>query len=192
MQKGILSTVLILLHLCFVTLVIGQNRAPSPESQPLQSEALPDRSLERAILKTLPDYKPASSDEYLRYSYTRIDLNGDGQPEVLVYLVGSYVCGTGGCNLRVYQTVGKDYRLVSDISVAQTPIYVSEQKNAGWNNLLVHVSGGGARARYALLKFNGKKYPSNPTVQAIYKGKLDGKIFLKEDVTPATGITLKP
>ena len=163
-QKGILAIVLILLHLCFVPVVTGQQSTQSLEIQPLKTEVLPDRSLERAILKTLPAYKPASEDEYTRYYYTRVDLDGDGQPEVMVYLVGQYVCGSGGCNLQIFRAVGKDYRLVSDISVAQTPIVVSEQKNAGWSNLLVHVSGGGARARYALLKFNGKSYPGNPTV----------------------------
>ena len=190
-QKGILFFALILLHFCFV-FVKGQNQTSSPEPQLLKVEERADRALERAIVKNLPGYQPETPDQYVRYYYTRVDLNGDGQPEALVYLVGQYVCGSGGCNLQIYQAVGKEYRLVSDITVAQTPIVVSDEKTSGWNNLLVHVSGGGARARYALLKFNGNKYPGNPTVQAVYKGKLDGKIFLKEDVTPDTGIVLKP
>jgi len=39
-----------------------------------------------------------SNDKTTKYSYTEVDLNGDGVKEVVVYLTGRDWCGTGGCN----------------------------------------------------------------------------------------------
>ena len=36
----------------------------------------------------------------------RTDLVGDGHDEVVVWLMGSFFCGTGGCNLQVDRSTG--------------------------------------------------------------------------------------
>ena len=60
-----------------------------------------------------------------RYFEARVDLNGDGKPEAVVYAAGPMVCGTGGCPLLVFKRQGQRYRLVSQTSVVQTPVLLS-------------------------------------------------------------------
>ena len=172
----------------------GRNRLRGV--QYLRSETAPDAELEKAILQALPDYKPSNVDEQVRYYYNRVDLNGDGKPEVIAHLVGSYVCGTGGCDTLIFQPAGDGYRLVSNISLTRNPIIVSPHRTKGWNDLVVYVAGGGiTRGYYVTLRFNGRTYPDNPTVLPKLKpgAKINGKAYIAdEDVSPGTGVTLKP
>ena len=92
------------------------------------------------------------------------DLNGDGRPEIVVYLVGPMVCGTGGCNLLVFTPTGAGYRRVADISVTRPPIRASSATSSGWRNLVVHIRGGGVASADVELAFDGRSYPQNPTV----------------------------
>jgi len=100
----------------------------------------------------------------IRYLDASIDLNGDGQSEIVVHVVGTTSCGSGGCQTLVFTPAGKGYRLLSSISVTSPPIKASATSTAGWRNLIVHVSGGGAKTRDVELLSDGKSYPTNPTV----------------------------
>ena len=129
------------------------------------SETAKDSKLEQAILRELQDYRPSSSDQYLRYYYNRVDLNDDGKPEVVVYLVGSYACGSGGCTSLIFTPTSQGYRLLSQHTVVNAPILVTPQKTARWKDLVILVSGGGATRQYTRTRFNGRTYPGNPSVQ---------------------------
>jgi hypothetical protein len=50
------------------------------------------------------------------------------------------------------------------MSVTNPPIRVLESRTRGWNDIIVFVAGGGSRGSMALLAFNGRSYPDNPTV----------------------------
>lgn len=104
----------------------------------------------------------------LRYLTNRVDLNGDGRPEILVYLIGPMVCGTGGCGLHVFTPTSTGYVRVAQTSVTRLPIRVARAKSAGWRNLIVHSSGGGATGRDVELRFDGRTYPANPSVPGRY------------------------
>ena len=69
----------------------------------------------------MPEYSKvvSRSERYVRYYYNRVDLDDDGTPEAIVYLVGSYTCGTGGCTAVIFTPTGQDYRLVSRLSLVQ-------------------------------------------------------------------------
>jgi hypothetical protein len=98
-----------------------------------------------------------------RYFDAQVDLNGDGQAEVIVYAAGPMVCGTGGCPLYVFTPAADGYRLVSTITVVRTPVRLSPRRSNGWRNLVVGIAGGGLPAGTAELEFDGKAYASNPT-----------------------------
>ena len=163
--------------------------------QYLNAETAPDAALERAILKTIPDYKPESSDDEVSYYYNRVDLNADGKPEVIAHITGRYVCGTGGCDTLIFQPVRGGYRLVSTITLSRTPIIVSPNKTRGWNDLIMYVVGGGiTRGYYVTLRFNGRTYPDDPTglPKMSSKARITGRAYIAdEDMSPGTGITLK-
>lgn len=99
-----------------------------------------------------------------RYQDASIDLNDDGRPELVVHVVGTTSCGSGGCQTLIFTPSGSGHRLVSSISVTRPPIKASTTRTAGWRNLIVHISGGGAKPRDVELLFDGKGYPTNPTV----------------------------
>jgi len=139
----------------------------SPKPIVLQSvspEKIRDNKLEQALLKALGE--DVSDSEYpVQYYYNRVDLNGDGKPEVLAYVFGQTVCGTGGCNAFVFQPTNNGYQLISAISLARNPIIVSEQQTQGWKDLIMFVAGGGIQpGHYVVLQFNGQQYPENPTL----------------------------
>ena len=98
-----------------------------------------------------------------RYKRADADLNGDGRRESIVYATDS--CGSGGCDMYVLSPEGKSFRLVLDASVSQLPIRLLPTSTQGWRDIGVTVSGGGIMQPYmARLRFNGGRYPDNPTV----------------------------
>lgn len=98
------------------------------------------------------------------YSAAWFDLNGDGRPEAIVYPTGGGRCGTGGCGLLVLGQTRTGFRVRARTTISQLPIGVLETKSHGWRDLAVQVSGGGMRSFRAALSFDGRKYPSNPSV----------------------------
>ncbi|MEZ5316800.1 MAG: hypothetical protein R2752_05315 [Vicinamibacterales bacterium] len=117
-----------------------------------------------------------------RYFDAATDLNGDGTPELIVHVIGSMACGTGGCPTLVFTPDGDGYRLVTTVSVTRPPIRVSPRSSNGWRSLIVTVAGGGARAHDAELPFNGRTYPPNASVApARPTTDLDGATVLIPD-----------
>lgn len=114
-----------------------------------------------------------------RYSVALSDLNGDKQPEALIYAMATTsgdgqadLCGSGGCDLYVLSLTPTGYRLVTNISLTRPPIRVLPSMTHGWHDLGVLVAGGGVTAGYeARLRFDGHRYPENPTVPPAIRAK---------------------
>jgi len=101
-----------------------------------------------------------------RFFEATVDLNDDGAPEVLAYVAGPLVCGTGGCSLYIL-TPGAGiggYRLVGRVSVTHVPVRLSPRSQNGWRNLVLRIGGGGGPAGDVEIRFDGRSYPTNPTV----------------------------
>lgn len=172
--------------------IISHSREKYNEkTQHIKAETSRDLKLEAAIRRELGKF-----DRVVRYSYNRVDLNGDKKPEVLVGLSGSLVCGNGGCMVYIFQSTGKDYRMVSSIGSTSVPIIVTNQKTNGWNDLIVDTFGNYRRQNgqdgYWQLKFNGKKYPGEPEegVHLNSNAKITGKAYF--DQQNDTQIELQP
>lgn len=127
-----------------------------------QKTNTPGLAAEESVIKFL---QARYHDKTTQYIAAFPDLNGDGTPEALVYLIGSEVCGSGGCNLLVLEKSGDSWKIVTRTTVTQLPIRVLSATSHGWHNISVWVQGGGIQPGYeAELRFNGKTYPSNPSV----------------------------
>lgn len=99
------------------------------------------------------------------YKRAEADLNRDGHPEAFVYVTDRDYCGSGGCMLVVLSPRGRSYRVVLRSTVTQLPIRLLRTSSHGWRDIGVTVAGGGiARPYMARLRFNGRRYPSNPTM----------------------------
>ena len=114
------------------------------------------------------------------YRRADTDLNGDGRLESLLYVTDKDYCGSGGCTFVVLSPKGSSYRVVLRSTVTQVPIRVLPTSTRGWRDIGVTVAGGSITRPYvARLRFNGNRYPGNPTVPpAIPLKRSSGKILI--------------
>jgi hypothetical protein len=96
-----------------------------------------------------------------KFIFFEYDLNDDSKKEILVGTRGPYFCGSGGCTIFILDNQGN---VISKFSVAGYPIIIDNNKTNGWKNLFIF-SGG----KNHIITFNGKNYPSNPSVQPVLK-----------------------
>ena len=97
------------------------------------------------------------SDLSQKFIFFEYDLNEDGKKEILVGFTGPYFCGSGGCTQLLLDDQGN---VITQFSVSGNPVVIDTNKTNGWKDLFIY-SGG----KYRIVKFNGKKYPSNPSMQ---------------------------
>ncbi|MEX1322706.1 MAG: META domain-containing protein [Synechococcaceae cyanobacterium] len=167
---------------------------PLPSAEVRYSNSA-DPALERAIRQSVPDYRRsvvgANEQRWARYVHAATDLDGDGREEVLVYLMGSFFCGTGGCNLQVYRTTPQGYTLVNDLPISRLPVVAAETRSKGWRDLWKLESGGGAPASYVRYGFDGDRYRERERIPA-QRGLPKGLAVLSGNPTFAEGVPLRP
>jgi hypothetical protein len=133
-----------------------------------QANSRPHSRQEVSLKKFLQNHEGNQTSAYertTRYSAAFVDLRDDGRREVIVYLIDRSRCGSGGCSTLILLPVGSSYKVITRTTVTQLPIRILSTKTNGWHDLGVWVQGGGIQPGYeARLAFNGKKYPSNPSV----------------------------
>ena len=81
----------------------------------------------------------------------------------------------------ILATEGTDYRLVTRSTVTRLPVRVLASKSHEWHDIGVVVAGGGIQPGYeALLPFDGKSYPVDPSMPPARRldGKVQGRIVI--------------
>ena len=99
-----------------------------------------------------------------RFKYQAFDLNHDGLDEYLVALYTPYFSGTGGSTAYI---INPDGTVDSRFTVVRFPIHVAATSSEGWQDLIMY-SGRENRD----VKRRGGKYPSNPSVEAVYEEEI--------------------
>lgn len=114
------------------------------------------------------------------YERADADLNSDGRKESFVYVTDPGNCGSGGCVLVVLTPRGGSYRVVMRTTITRPPITILSTSAHGWRDVGVTVQGGGiVRPYMARLRFNGHRYPSNPTIPpAVPLGRTSGRVVI--------------
>jgi hypothetical protein len=143
-----------------------------------QRTAIPASADEQSVRKFL---QTQVEDKETRYVAVFRDLNGDGVPEALAYLLGNEWCGSGGCTLFVLQKSGSSWKAIGTMTVTNPPIRALEKTCNHWHSLGVWVQGGGIQPGYeAELCFDGKTYPENPSVEPARRTstKLRGRVLI--------------
>jgi hypothetical protein len=131
----------------------GQGHGPDPGS------AEGERA-KRHKIKAACERLPAH-----RYTWSRVDLSGDGRAELVAQVVGPMACGTGGCPLLIFRepSAGR-LQLITQMSLFKDPLIVSERRHNGWKELITRVRLDAATSTYARLRYDGRSYPTNPSV----------------------------
>ena len=123
-----------------------------------------DNSL-KMFLKDYIKKNNLSDDKTVKYALALVDLLDNGDKEAIIYFMGSDWCGTGGCITLILAPDESSYRIVTKMTIVHLPIRVLSSKTNGWHDLGVWEQGGGIQPGYeALLAFDGKTYPSNPSM----------------------------
>ena len=125
------------------------------------SESAENKALEQAV--------HAYTQDQSNYQTNTFDLNQDGLADAVVLLDGSEWCGSGGCTLLVFKGLADgSFQPHSKMTVSSTPNYALSTQTQGWRDLSVYTRGLGQ----VILKYNGKSYPSNPSLASKYTANL--------------------
>ncbi|MBN9145354.1 MULTISPECIES: hypothetical protein [unclassified Novosphingobium] len=123
----------------------------------------------------------ARSTLYLEnYDWTEHDLNGDGRPEQFLYANTPEWCGSGGCTLFIVEKQSQKFRVVMRSTVTRLPVGVLPESTKGWSDIAVKVGGGGIPAHMVRLRFNGVKYPSNPSLAPTLPQKSEPMLLIEK------------
>jgi hypothetical protein len=141
----------------------------------------------KAESKPYPELAQLISDYYeipeefadtTRYYYNYVDLNNDGENEILVVVMGPYTSGSGGSSaLWVTENAGK-LHVNQDFTIVNTPVIISDTVTNGAKEIVVPYYGGGAESQYSLLKCVDDYYTRVP----------DGKMIKSLDGITGTAI----
>lgn len=134
--------------------------AQEPKRSQFTLRASEEQSVTRFLLRMVKaDLQAYPKLRDTRYYAASADLDGDGKPEVILWMIGDYWCGTGGCETLVLTPERAGYRLVATIATTRPPIAMLRERRHGWRTLTAYVAGGGEKGGYVVkLPFNGKTY----------------------------------
>jgi hypothetical protein len=130
------------------------------------AEARTRQAADEALLKQAVQRETRSERGSVRsYQVGWTDLNGDGRPDAIIRLSNSDYCGSGGCDLKIYERTAKGFKSLGSTSITQWPIKVLDTHHRGRRDISVYVEGGGVIRGYtARLQFDGRSYPPNASV----------------------------
>ncbi len=144
------------------------------------------RTLKEFLRQYLRESRPGA-DKATRFSAAFMRRGDGAVDQVVVYVTGRHWCGSGGCTLLVLEPHDSSFRLIGRTSIVRPPIRALRIVTNGRNDIGVWVQGGGIQPGYeAILEFDGRAYPGNPTVPPARRlpGRVAGEVLV-----PTTGNT---
>lgn len=160
------------------------------------SEKEPNEELRQVIIDTYEI--PEESWDSTRYYYNYVDLNGDGEEEIFVVVVGPYTSGTGG-NSALWVLPYADMVVIQSFTLINTPIIITQDatngEKFGARGIIVRRSGGGAKSEWVQLTAQDGEYESVNAAQPVKNlSDITGTAIICDDlVTDAlegSGLTL--
>jgi hypothetical protein len=112
---------------------------------------------------------------------TAVNVRTDnGKPEDVVYVSGQRWCGSGGCTLLILEPAESTFKVLGKVTIVQLPVRLLSSTKNGYPDIGVTVQGGGILSGYeAVLSFNGKSYPRNPSLPPARKAAtVQGKVII--------------
>ncbi|WP_105902987.1 hypothetical protein [Vibrio gangliei] len=109
-----------------------------------------------------------------RYRWLTYDINNDQKPELFVL---TDWCGSGGCTVLMFENRDNEWQFNSRITQVRTPIQVTNYHHFGWRDLIIPVSGGGAKAANHVMEYTGVSYPINASTAPVSDKKGNVTLF---------------
>ena len=118
-----------------------------------------------ALIRAINTYTNAQTD----FDVALFDLNQDGLKDAVVLLKGSNWCGSGGCTMLIFKGLpNQQFEFISKTTLVDIPVYSTTYLHNEWKQLLVYSRKHGQ----VVLKFDGMKYPLNPSLLPVQSAKL--------------------
>jgi hypothetical protein len=96
-----------------------------------------------------------------RFILFEYDLDNNGSNEIFTGFTGPFFCGSGGCTILLLAANGD---IITTFTVTDYPVVIASSTTNGWKDLYLE-----SRGKFHLATFNGKTYPSNPTLLPLVK-----------------------
>lgn len=119
-------------------------------------------------------------DTTTRITVASVKTNGGKSEEDIVYVSGQGWCGSGGCTMLILEPTESSFKVLGRVTIVQLPIRLLHSMSHDHPDIGVLVQGGGILSAYeAVLSFNGKSYPRNPSVPPARKvSAVQGKVLI--------------
>lgn len=143
---------------------INHSVAPMADTTAVPLPTVDQKTVELVKLKLSTIYKDDLAKNLIdtpsrKFKLFEVNLNEDPKKEIFVGLTGPYFCGSGGCTVILFDSEGK---VLNKFTVVDYPIAVGTTSTRGWKDLILRSNG-----KDHLVKYNGKAYPANPSIQAL-------------------------
>ncbi|KIQ22812.1 hypothetical protein RT99_06930 [Flavobacterium sp. MEB061] len=132
------------------------------EAPPRDDKAV--KLIRKQLLVLLKKDLPAMTKEDRFFYYEAFDLNNDKKNEYFVGFSNPYFCGSGGCSGYI---LNNDGSLINSFTVTDFPIYIVKNSSEKFQDLIFKSKG-----TFYTMKMKNGKYPSNPSVQEVWKGDI--------------------
>jgi hypothetical protein len=132
------------------------------EAPPRDDKAV--ETIRKQLLILLKKDLPAMTKENRFFYYEAFDLNNDKKNEYFVGFSNPYFCGSGGCSSYI---LNNDGSLINSFTVTDFPIYVAKTSSEKFQDLIFKSKG-----TFHSMRMKNGKYPSNPSVQEVWKGDI--------------------
>lgn len=139
----------------------------------------------QAIAAPPPELRPAlerwaAPRSIDRFQFSMVDLDNDGALDAVVHVTDPAFCGNGGCPVVTLKRALSGFELVGSSGLVRKPIYVLNERQAGWHSLAAVAGFGNAAGlvpiRYKEQEGTYRRFPqgnahmdlkSNDTKQAL-------------------------
>lgn len=177
-----------------ITMIESQDKKTQGPLPDLASASIiASKNFDAKVDKTLRDYfaMHRTNPKGSRYLWLTYDLNGDGKDELLAMMNW---CGTGGCTMLIFENHNDNWRFNSRITTMRGPITLANYQHNGWRDLIIPVSGGGAKASNRILEYTGVSYPNNASMAPDLKEEnnklLSSVVLFSDQTSPIHGVKM--
>jgi hypothetical protein len=119
----------------------------------------------KAFIRSYLKLGPGVPQETMRITVVSVKTEAEAGEELVVYVSGRGWCGvTGGCNMLIVEPFQSSFKVIGDVTIVQLPIYLLPSMKYGHPDIEVYVAGTGDPGYKAVLSFDGKNYPENPSM----------------------------
>jgi hypothetical protein len=165
-------------------------RSPRADKSPTDTPpaATPRQARLETFLRRYIGPRDSDDNRSTRYQFASVSLTGRGARDVIVYLMGQELCGSGGCTMLILTPLGSSYESVARLLAIHPPVSVLTSTSHGWHDIGVWVGGGGIASWYeARLRFDGRTYRFQPRVtlrpsRRPFQRLLPGRVVISANV----------